>query len=411
MLRNQVALPYFEVIVDSVYLRNYATQVDIIQEINSHPLAFLQVNYIGQQSAQGTLGVRSSWRYIPEHTPIVINYGMKPGYIGQFLGYVESYKLIKTGTDVAHSSLITSTVEYTIVGTSQIMQSTHNRTWKNTSPSAIAATIAAENGFRAVIHPYVSAIDYRLQNISDFQFLNQLAQEIGFNFYVDNTDLYFVNPQVILDQANIRNIPQFWSFNRPGIWDTIRSFKPIVGTITPDGGIVANRTMTGLNPNTKSLMTATNQYELFTSPTSQSTPPTITKYYNFAPAESLYEAQQKITADTNRNLYWLTAQAELRGDYRVKPNTLVNLVGNALPPTEAGIWLARCVTHTLTMPAPTGEIRDSTYSMCVELARDQVFTANTVNPGALSPTIQKVAPALVGGVWRSSNVGAQVNAN
>lgn len=411
MLRNQAALPYFEVIVNGEYLRNYATQVDIIQEINSHPLAFLQVQYIGQQSAQGTLGVRSSWRYIAEHTPVVINYGMKPGFVGQFLGYVESYKLIKTGTDIAHSNLITSTVEYTIVGASQIMQSTKNRTWKNTSPSAIASTIAAENGFRAVIHPYVSAIDYRLQNMSDFKFLSQLAQEIGFNFYIDNTDLYFVNPKVILDQANIRNIPQFWSYNRPGLWDTIRSFKPIVGTITPDGGIVANRTVVGLNPYTKNLVTATNQYELFTSPESAATLPSISKFYNAAPAESLHEAQQKILADTNRNLYWLTAQAELRGDYRVKPNTLVNFMGTALPTTESGIWLAKCVNHCLTMPAPTGEKRSATYTMTVDLIRDQVYTANTVNPGSLSPTIQVVPAKLIGGIWRSSNVGAQVNAN
>jgi hypothetical protein len=411
MLRNQAALPFFEVLVNGEYLRSYATQVEIIQEINSHPLAFLQVQYIGQQSAQGVLGVRSSWRYIAEHTPIVINYGMKPGYVGQFLGYVESYKLVKTAEDIAHASLITSTVEYTIVGTSQVMQSTNNRTWKNTSPSAIAAQIAVENGFRAVVHPYVSAIDYRLQNVSDFKFLSQLAQEIGFNFYVDNTDLYFVNPKVILDQSNIRNIPQFWAYNRPGVWDTIRSFTPIVGTITPDGGIVANRTMVGLNPYTKNLVHAANQYEIFSSPTSSVTLPSITKYYNQAPAESLHEAQQKIVADTNRNLYWLTARSELRGDYRVKPNTLVNFVGTALPTTESGIWLAKCVTHYLTMPAPTGEKRSATYIMTADLIRDQVYTANTVNPGNLSPTIQVIPPKLIGGVWRSSNVGAQVNAN
>lgn len=411
MLRNQVALPYFEVLANNQHVKQYCSSVDIIEEINSHPVAFLTVEYIGQKSAQGTPGVRTSWRYIPEQTPITINFGMKPGFIGQFLGYVASYKLLRTGDDLGHNNLVTTCVEYTIVGTSQTMQSTKNRTWKNTSPSAIAATIATERGFRSVIHPYVSAIDYRLQNISDFQFLSQLAEEIGYHFYVDNTDLYFINPKIILNQSNIRNIPQFWSFNRPGIWDTIRSFKPIVGTITPDGGIVANRTMTGLNPNTRNLMTATNQYELFTSPTSVSQQPTITKYYNYAPAESLYEAQQKITADTNRNLYWLTADCELRGDYRVKPNVLIQLTGQALPTTEAGLWLVRSVTHSLTMPAPSGAKQDATYNMCAQVIRDQVYTANTTNPGGLSPTIQKVPPALIGGTWRSSNVGAQINAS
>lgn len=409
MLRNQKAVPFFEVIVNGQPLAAYATQVEIVQEIDAHPVAFVQVQYIGQLSAQGAFGIRNSWRYIPERTPIAINYGRKPGYMGQFLGYVGSYKLIKTGTDKGFNNLLTSVVEYTIIGTSQPMQSTVNKAWKNISPSAIASQIAVKNGFRAVIHPYTSAITYRLQNVSDFQFLAKLAQEIGYHFYVDNTDLYFINPKVILDRSNTRNIPQFWAFNRPGLWDTIRDFNPIVGTITPDGGIVANRTITGLNPRTGNLTSAAIQNDLFTSNGSAPIAPTITKYYNRAPAESYFEATQKVQADINKNIYWLTADSELYGDFRVKPNTLVDLVGTAIPATESGIWLVRCVRHCLTMPAPTGNKFDAKYTMYTQLMRDQVYTANTSEPGQTDSVLQTVPPKLLGGVWKSSNVGAQFN--
>lgn len=409
MLRNQKATPYFEVVANGTLLSQYATSVEIIQDIGAHPLAFLRISYIGQKTAQGTLGVRNSWKYLPEFTPIAINYGMKPGYIGQFLGYVGSYKLVKTAEDRGSQGLISTVIEYTIVGTTQLMQSTVNRTWKNISPSSIASSIAVKNGFRAVIHPYTAAINYRLQSSSDFQFLSDLAEEIGYHFYVDNTDLYFVNPKILLDRSTTRKIPQFWMYNKPGLWDSIRSFEPIIGSITPDGGIVANRTITGLNPRTRNLVSAAQEYTLISS-NGATNAPLISQYYNTAPAESYYEAQQKIQSSINNNQYWLVANAIIRGDFRVKPNMLVELAGSAIPDTEAGVWLVKSVRHCLSMPAPTGQQLAATYDMFTTLMRDQVYTANISAPGETDPVVQPVPAVLRQGIWKSSNIGAQFNA-
>lgn len=405
-----LAVPYFDVYVNGQALKAYATKVQIIQETNSHPIAILDVMYIGQGSVQGTTGTRLAWNYIPEQTPMQINYGMRPTYMAQFLGYIASYTLIKTGTDTGYGGMVTTNVQYTIVGTSQVMQSTVNYAWKHITPSGIAAAISAKNGFRAIVHPYASAIDYRLQNVSDFQFLTQLANEIGFRFYVDNTDLYFVNPKLILDNSNTRNVPQFWTYNQPGLWDTIRSFKPIVGTITPDGGIVANRTIAGINPNTNNLVGNSQAYQLFSSPDAGAISPTITKFYNDAPADSYYEAQQKVQADLNRNMYWLTADTQLRGDYRVKPNTLVQLGGTAMPNTEAGFWLVQSSSHVLTMPPPTGSPVVGDYCLYAELVRDQIYTATATAPSVTSPVVQPIPSVLLNGVWKSKNVGAQIYA-
>ncbi|HEY1645118.1 MAG TPA: hypothetical protein VGF75_01895 [Candidatus Saccharimonadales bacterium] len=287
MLNPSPSVPYFEVLTNGTTpLLQYTPCVKIIQQTNAHAIALLDVVYVGKNIANVK---QNSWQYLKEQTPVQINYGMNPFFVYPFLGYVASYKLLRTGTDPGYNNLTTTTVQYTIVGTSQVMQSTKNVAWKYTSPSTIAATIATNNGFRGIIHSYTSAIDYRLQNTSDFKFLAQLADEIGYKFYVDNTDLYFVNPQLILDRNNIRNIPQFWSMNTPGIYDTVRSFSPIVGTITPDGGIVADRNVVGLNTTTNTLVQATSQANVTTS-ASSSTPlaPTITKYYNTAPAQSYY---------------------------------------------------------------------------------------------------------------------------
>ena len=413
MLNSSPSLPFFEVITNgNTYMTQWTPSVQIIQQTNAHPIAFLDVVYVGTNIGTNAVSkANSTWQYLKEGTPIQINYGQNPYFIYPFLGYIASYKLVRTGSDPGYGGLSMTTVQYTITGTSQVMQSTDNQAWKYTSPSTIAGTLATKNGFRGIIYNYTAAIDYRLQNTSDFKFINQLANEIGFRFYVDNTDLYFINPQEILDRGNNRLTPQFWSNNQPGIYDTIRSFQPIVGTITPDGGVVANRNVVGLNPNTQQLVQASVQPNLTASATS--TAPlasTITKYYNTAPAESYYEASQKVQADALNNLYWNTAQSELYGDARVKPNTLVNLTGSALPQNEQGLWLVQGATHNLAKPAPSGNKNTTTYTISAELVRDQIYTATTTAIADTAPVTQPVPAVLVNGYWRSSNLGATIYA-
>jgi hypothetical protein len=412
MLSTSPSLPFFEVIVNgTTRLSQWTPCVSIYQDINAHPIALLDVVYIGKNSNASGVGAINSWQYLAEDTPIQINYGQNPHFMYPFLGYVASYKLIRTGTDPGYAGQTMTRVQYTITGTSKVMQSSKNIAWKYTSPSAIAGNIANNNGFRGVIYNYVAAIDYRLQNSSDFKFLVQLANEIGFRFYVDNTDLYFINPQQILDRGNNRGTPQFWSYNQPGLYDTIRSFKPIVGTITPDGGVVANRNVIGLNPNTQQIVQASNIPTITASASSSEQVGTaITKYYNTAPAESYYEASQKVQADALNNLYWNTADTELYGDARVKPNALVNLVGPSLPTTEAGLWLVQSAVHNLTKAAPSGPRVDTTYTVNATLVRDKIYTASTTAISDTAPITQTVPATLVNGIWRSSNIGATIYA-
>lgn len=404
------SIPYFDVYYNNnVKLPQWTKCVRIVQKTNAHAVALLDVVYVGQflRNVQ-----QNSWQYLPEGTPITINYGQRPHYISQFLGYVGSYKLMRSGTDPGYNNLTTTTVQYTIVGTTQKMQNTVNQAWKNISPSSIAGAIATRNGMRSIIHTYNSAIPYRLQNSSDFKFLNQLANEIGFKFYVDNTDLYFVNPALILDKQNNRNMPTFWSYNRPGLYDTIRKFHPVVGTITPDGGVSANRNVIGLNPQTNQITQTMVQPNLTASATNPAgiAPITINQYYNELPAESYYEALQKAQGDFNRNLYWNTASANLWGDARVKPNTLVNLIGSALPDNELGAWIVEEVVHYIEMPSPSGAKVTGTYYMDLTLGRDQIYTTLNDSLSETSAVNQPVPATLIGGVWRSTNLGANVYA-
>ena len=403
-------LPFYSVALNGSTIRDYAPKLQIVQATDKHTVAFVDVLYRGVGTANLKTSVQGSWSYWKERTPVSITYGMSPTYLAQMLGYVSSYKILKTGKDHVYPNIVSTRVQYTVIGTSMSMQSTVNKAWKHISPSSIASKIAVNNSLRAVVHEYKAAIDYRLQNVSDFKFLSQLASEIGYRFYVDNTDLYFVNPANILGKANTRNIPQFWMYGTPGLKDTLTDFQPVVGTITPDGGVVAKRTLAGINPYTGLYINAQQQYELYEAFNDTVTSPTIYQNYSGGPADSYHEAKQKLSAETARNMFWITAEASVIGDYRVKPNSLVQFIGQAVPQTELGLWLVQSATHNMTMPAPTGNQETGTYSIDMTVARDQSYTTTVTTPSVYSPVMQNVPAKLVSGKWQSTNVGAQTYA-
>lgn len=409
MSSKMKASPFFGVEVRGKALAYYASDLQIIQETDKHTIALLDVQYRGAGASNGNTKATNRWTYIKENTPIRITYGMFPNYTTEFLGYAASYKILKTTKDKVYPGIITTRVQYTIVGTSMPMQSTVNFAWKNRSPSAIAASIAVKNGLRAVIHSFDSVYKYRLQNTSDFQFLRELADEIGYRFYVDNTDLYFVDPNILMSQNTLRNIPQFWALNTPGIKDTLEDFKPSVGTTTSET-LVAKRSVTGINPLTGRIIDANQQYALYEAFTSIPKAPVLSKYERRYPVDSYAEAVQRLGSSTQRNQYWTTAEACVWGDSRVKPNTLVEFVGQGVPEDNAGLWLVKSATHKLYMPPKTGNVPSGQYHIEMKVLRNQSYTINYSSPNALSPSTQQVGAKLINDVWKSTNVGAQSNA-
>lgn len=410
MSSKMKAAPFFSVEVSNKPLNYYASDLKIIQETDKHTIALLDVHYRGRGASSGNTKATNSWSYLKENTPVRITYGMYPNYTDDFLGYVASYKILKTTKDNVFAGIITTRVQYTLVGSSMLMQSTVNRAWKHISPSAIASRIAVKNGLRAIIHPYNAVYDYRLQKASDFQFLCELANEIGYRFFVDNTDLYFVDPNVVITQNTVRNIPQFWALNTPGVKDTLETFTPSVGTTTAEV-LVAKRSITGINPLTGRIIDANQQYALYEAFTSIPRAPLLSKYDNTYPVESYAEAQQRLEASTLRNQYWTTAEACVIGDYRVKPNKLVEFVGQGVPEDNEGLWLVKSATHKFYMPPKSGNVPAGKYHIDMKVLRNQSYTINYSSPNALSPVTTNVGSKLVNGVWRSSNVGAQTYAS
>lgn len=402
------AAPFFQVEVNGAAYPYYVSDLQIIQETDSHTVTLMDVLYKGPGASNGNTKARSAWSYLKEQTPIRITYGMFPNYTTDLLSYVASYKVLKTTKDSVFAGIITTRVQYTLVGVSMNMQSTVNYAWKHISPSAIASKIAVKNGLRAIVHPYKAVYDYRMQNSSDFQFLCELADEIGYRFYVDNTDLYFVDPNLVIQNPQ-GNIPQFWALNTPGVKDTLEEFKPSVGTTTSDK-LPATRTTMGIS-GSGILVSAANQYALYEAFSTTPKTPIITKYDSTYPVDSYAEAQQRLLASAQRNQYWATADATLWGDSRVRPNHLVEFIGDGVPEDDKGFWLVQRAVHNMYMPPSSGNTVSGKYHIDVNVLRNQSYTINYASPNALSPVTKIVPAKLINGVWKSTNVGAQAYAN
>lgn len=402
------AAPFFQFEVNGAAYPYYASNLSIIQETDKHTIAMVDVLYKGPGASNGNTKARTAWSYLKEQTPVRVTYGMFPNYTTELLAYVASYKVIKTTKDNVFAGIITTRVQYTLVGVSMNMQSTVNYAWKHISPSGIASKIAVKNGLRAIIHPYKAVYNYRLQNASDFQFLCELADEIGYRFFVDNTDLYFVDPNLVIQNPD-GNIPQFWALNTPGVKDTLENFKPSVGTTTAQT-LPATRSTIGIS-GSGILVQAQNQYKLYEAFSDQAKSPIITHYDSRYPVESYAEAQQRLVSSAQRNQYWATADATLWGDSRVRPNHLVEFIGEGVPEDEKGFWLVSKAVHNLYMPPSSGNVYSGKYEIDVKVLRNQSYTINYGSPNALSPVTKNVPAKLINGVWKSTNVGAQTYAN
>lgn len=408
-LNRMPSTAYYSVEVNNKPFEMYVSSVQIIQEQGKHTVMTMDVQYRGVGASRGNAKSRFGWTYLKEGTPVRITYGNYPASTTSALGYITSYTSLQSDKDKVYQGIITNTVRYTITGPTWYMQSTVNRPWKNYSPTSIASAIAVKNGLRAVVHPVKTAYDYRLQNMSDFRFLKALADEIGYTFYVDNTDLYFVNPNVIMGAAaTSKNVPQFWRYNNAGLKDTLEKFMPTVGTTT-EHNYVASRSMGGLNPTTGFYVNAKQGYDLFQAFEQGSQGPLLDQYMGF-PVESFDEARQRLNAYTVTNQYWVEADATVLGNCLVKPNQLVDLIGTAIPQDNAGMWLVKKAVHNLSRPARSGNIRLGSYKIDMKLVRNQAFTVQGQHPSRTAPSVQTVSSKLVNGVWKSKNVGARSHA-
>jgi phage protein D len=395
--------PDFAVYVNGVVDTNPREAFTLIMQDSMHSVA--QVHLLYQIPVRNGKQVASPhFQFWPKNSLIHVTYGMSGVLAGMsnFYGYNLGVQSQQNYKDPRGTAFLR--VTYLITGTSLPMQQHRSEAYYKVTPSFIATERAKANGFRAVVDPYPQVMDYYAQDQkSDFTMLNELAARIGYRFWVNGTDLYFMNPT---HMVSINNTIEAFQLNAdPSTLSSIRSFKMTQGETVNDGGLAAVRAMTVLNPHTAALSRATNAYLREGAFTKAGGPKTRVSIEG-SPyvADSYAEALALMAGQTAANRHWTTAEAVTNGRPAVTPGCAVNMYGDGMMPQNSGMWMVTSATHSIIRNVKSPTL--STYTMDLRLGRDQVDSAYFSVPPAWSQALKSVAMTAQGDTWRASLIGS-----
>lgn len=381
------------------------TDLDILYEDGKHGLALIDVLYpIPRRKGKNIPRYFPSQAIWRRNSLVQVDFGWTSSVAkSQFLGYMQGYRVVQNANDPLLATNIR--VQYIVLGTSVPMQTVRSRSWTGVTASYIARTLAQANGLRPIVDTSPGLLDYAQSNKSDFKTLAELASRIGYRFFVNGPNLYFVNPYNQFNVANRRSVPVFTKDALVETVDTLRDFKMIEGELTSDGGVAATRLLHAYNPNTNALVTATNQYLKFGAFQDPHGPkPMVTVVHSAYTADSYNEALALLAADTVANRHWLTAQATVIGTPNLEPGSIVDFEGEGMLPNNRGVWMLRKAEHRIhrDMRHPTL----STYLTDIEVGRDQINTTQFVVPPEWTTALAKVGTTVRNGQWAAASVAS-----
>lgn len=370
--------------------------VELYQAEGAHQVAELTVMHTYNPrfpSQQWRTPAGSVW---PENTPVHLQFGWYTDDSADWYGYVASSRVVATESDPRFGYAVQVPVVYTLTGTSMPMQTRRNRTWRGTTASATARQIAQEYSLQPQIDPTAQVDEQSTQAASDWQYLNNLADRIGYRLYCDNTQLWFVDRSTVMPAPD-GTWPTFYQRKSPGVIDSIREFSAVVGDTDPAGGLRARYETVAYN-RTSSVLTES----AYAQPrrTVQGTPvaPVLTTQYSSRPADSYAQSQRLLGAEAD--WLWVEARAVVNGDPRLKPGSLVELRGAGLGDANEGLWMVRSAVHKLEINHLYPQ--KSTYSTTLVVGRNSTRTLELGvqrRPRAAAPTV------LVSGRWRAAYTG------
>ena len=334
----------YSLTVNGYAISQHVVDVEVRESYGLHDIVILSMQLPGPVTTPSRI---NTWE---QNSAVSMKYGIRGGTPAMWYGYVNHSEYVTEGAGGG-----TLMVRYVLIGTSKVLNDDQTRSWKNVSPSYVARKLAAEHGMRAVVNAYRQKTSYDAQaGESDFEFLNRMAERIGWKFRVSGGTLYFQDPSVLFFGASEYAVPGF-NMNRDAVsTDTVVNFKVLKGDNIP-GSVKGQQQVNALDAKSGKSLTA----KIGSGTT------IIDKLYTNGSQAS---ANQILAGKVNINKYWINASATLYGNQAVHPGTIINLGGAAMIDDYDGTWLVTCVRHYMSA-APSGNGPDI-YTMDVEIARN-----------------------------------------
>lgn len=278
-------------------------------------------------------------------TAVVVRW-TQDGREREWLGYVSHVK------KPTNASLFNE-IEVVCLGTSFVLKQSIPLTFSNLTFPEVASRIATKYSMRfdGQNHPR-RLVSVATSGETYWEFLNDMAQDIGYVFYVDNTVLVYKPINSVIEKAK-EDVPllEFWGQGKPatdyGTDRTLDSLEYLYGDYIDDGHTLrVVKRLAGVEPITGKIVTST------------STPETVGTPLRSKPSDVLFEEQLIDTPVANRVTakefaeghaqlarFTIPARMQSQGDPRIRPHSLVYVKG--VSSKADGYWYVRSVRHIL----------------------------------------------------------------
>lgn len=320
-----------------------------------------------------------------DRTKVIISWGFGSNQ-RTFYGYVNHHEDIISFEQVRM-------VRMYLLGTSLPMNGQNPQAWKGLTASYIAKRIAQSYGLRSIIHNSKFTIPYWTSaSMSDWVMLGKLADKVGYNFWVDGSTLYFIDPSALLKTSASTLVNDL--VMDMATTDTLTEFQNISGPLGVNSARSSKiQTVYGIDANTHRFIKSTS-----TKQTTDADLPlsSLTATYSKA-VSSLSEARQANQSMVQRSV-WSQAKAITTNISDVHIGSLVNVMGNWISDDNSGVWMVTGDTHVMEFD----DFGLPHFSVELELTRNQKtdvsFSTITTIKDALAS-----APAVIrNNRWESS---------
>lgn len=340
---------------------------DVFMEMawGQHDLVAIRIEY----NRGSDMGSIVPW---PDNARIKMQWGQSAGALQTWFGYVNHHEMKSNADSGMHNLQIT----YYCLGTSKPMNTQNSYQWGNVTATYVAKVMAKRYGHRCVVTSGAQIqVGLQQANMSDFQFMNYLAQKTGYRFWCSNGTIYFVDPAIYFMGGYNQGVSTFSQDKLQSQQDTMRDFTLLRGDNLP-GSAVANRIVYGVDGATGHLISSS----------TGGAGPTIVN--TSRSVYSIADAQQVINSWAGLSQFWIGASAEFFGDQGLYPGKIVYLDGNALPGGNIGYWVVSRAKHLLLMSGTANPVADK-YTTQVDLLR------NTGGPLPNYKNVVTVSPEIV----------------
>lgn len=383
-MATQVQPVIYAIYVNGLQVQDQPLDARLSQTWGMHDMWAIRIEY-NRLYPMNTIQV---W---PDNALVQVVWGRAPGQLNTWYGYVNHSE------QNSHADSGTNDLQYTyyLLGTSKPMNTTNSYVWGSVSPTYIAKQMALRYHLRCAYSTTTQVLTAETQaSMTDFNYMNSLADKTGYRFWVSGGTLYFLNPAVLLQGAPRQAVPAFRQDKSLTQQDTMRNFKVLQGDNLP-GSAVANRTISGIDSTSGNLFTA--------STGSGST--TLNNTTRIV--QSLGEAQNILAAWQGLSQFWIGATAQLFGNTLIYPGKVVYLQGDALPGGNIGYWIVVSAEHILLSSGTTNPSNDKYVTNCVLMRNTLATVPATQNTVLIQPEFVPMAPS--NGIWWSTSLQTIAN--